>query len=611
VIVYGDTEHETTIGEAAARLGRLARDARVAGAGGAGALDAYRRLLVAAGQLEQAVHDTTSDASHAARCTRLMTDACARVFCSEWFASQRISAATRAAGTPDVHGLDEVDALIVELASGSGSSDARLVARAPEGFALYTLYPDQYCAAALRWADAQRQTSGRVLVVGVRSIGTALSAVVAAALGGARSASRITVRPGGHPFDRHVHLDVAGVASIDDVIVVDEGPGLSGSSIAAAAEALARGGVAPDRISVLPGHPHGPGRAATERVRRWWSSARQYVVPVEELTWHGRTLTDELALATAVAVGGGARVVGVRDISAGEWRHVAYDDGSEWPAVCRPFERTKKLCQLDDGSRVVWKFVGWTDEVALVRVAARSAALRGPRPLASMHGFLAVEWIDGERLDAGGATRVLLDPDLLDAMASHIVACAGAPLGEDELVESLERLAHAAEINVGEALGTGAASRVVRLVQVARQTWREWPATTYGDGDMRLHEWVRDGNGRIWKVGGGAHDRDHTVVGSQSIAWDVAAVAVEWQLDMEARRTLVGTVEAAAGMRIAPACERFHLLAYAAFRLGQTVMSAESEHDERERERLAEAAHRYRTAIEGELATEPDCPAVG
>jgi hypothetical protein len=64
-------------------------------------------------------------------------------------------------------------------------------------------------------------------------------------------------------------------------------------------------------------------------------------------------------------------------------------------------------------------------------------------------------------------------------------------------------------------------------------------------------------------------------------------------------------------VRIEPACERFHLVAYAAFRLGQAVMCAESEHDERERGCLVEAADRYRIAIEGELGSELDRPAVG
>jgi hypothetical protein len=74
----------------------------------------------------------------------------------------------------------------------------------PEGFAYYALHP-------LAYADVLRQSSiftnistNNLIVVGIRSIGTTLSAVVAAAarLCGLQ-AQRITVRPQGHPYNRY------------------------------------------------------------------------------------------------------------------------------------------------------------------------------------------------------------------------------------------------------------------------------------------------------------------------------------------------------------------------------------------------------------------------
>ncbi|HZD08724.1 MAG TPA: hypothetical protein VE176_10775, partial [Candidatus Limnocylindrales bacterium] len=68
----------------------------------------------------------------------------------------------------------------------------------PEGFAYYALHP-------LAYADAIQRIpmSGCLLVVGIRSIGTTLSAVAATA---ARArgivAERVTVRPQGHPYNR-------------------------------------------------------------------------------------------------------------------------------------------------------------------------------------------------------------------------------------------------------------------------------------------------------------------------------------------------------------------------------------------------------------------------
>src|SRR5581483_2152011 len=74
----------------------------------------------------------------------------------------------------------------------------------PEGFAYYALHPLDIAALALRVLEF----GGPVAIVGIRSIGTTLSAIV---LGVARNqqrpAERITVRPTGHPYDRVTSLD--------------------------------------------------------------------------------------------------------------------------------------------------------------------------------------------------------------------------------------------------------------------------------------------------------------------------------------------------------------------------------------------------------------------
>src|SRR5882724_4330375 len=68
----------------------------------------------------------------------------------------------------------------------------------PEGYAFYALHPRSYAEAAVRfWEDARPRA---VVVIGIRSIGTSLSAVVCAALEERGCAvRRYTVRPGGHP----------------------------------------------------------------------------------------------------------------------------------------------------------------------------------------------------------------------------------------------------------------------------------------------------------------------------------------------------------------------------------------------------------------------------
>src|SRR6476469_9092346 len=71
----------------------------------------------------------------------------------------------------------------------------------PEGFAYYALHP-------LAYANVPGQISREhLLVVGIRSIGTTLSSVVAAAARARGiSAERFTVRPLGHPYNRYAEF---------------------------------------------------------------------------------------------------------------------------------------------------------------------------------------------------------------------------------------------------------------------------------------------------------------------------------------------------------------------------------------------------------------------
>ncbi len=75
----------------------------------------------------------------------------------------------------------------------------------PEGYAFYGVYPEAYAEAARRFLRERRPAG--VVAIGIRSIGTSLSAVVAAVLEqhGCLEDS-CTVRPRGHPFDRYLDL---------------------------------------------------------------------------------------------------------------------------------------------------------------------------------------------------------------------------------------------------------------------------------------------------------------------------------------------------------------------------------------------------------------------
>ena len=78
--------------------------------------------------------------------------------------------------------------------------------RVSEGYAYYALHPETYALAAGRFAAERRPH--KAVCLGIRSIGTSLSGVVAAALEERGiSIETHTVRPHGHPFDRQISLD--------------------------------------------------------------------------------------------------------------------------------------------------------------------------------------------------------------------------------------------------------------------------------------------------------------------------------------------------------------------------------------------------------------------
>ncbi len=130
-----------------------------------------------------------------------------------------------------------------------------LATSAPEGFSYYALHPLDFAAVAQQIADASCPTA----VVGVRSIGTTLSAVVTAALKKKSvRAERITVRPTGHPYDRTAEFTADQIRWINQgreqsstFLVVDEGPGRSGSTFLSVAEALVRAGVPATQITMM------------------------------------------------------------------------------------------------------------------------------------------------------------------------------------------------------------------------------------------------------------------------------------------------------------------------------------------------------------------------
>src|SRR5690606_30974717 len=154
------------------------------------------------------------------------------------------------------------------------------------GYVHYAVDPAGYAAAAAAYArQAGADRAARALVVGIRSIGTSLSAAVAAALG---TEARIVVRPRGPVGARRVVATRALVAHClrrlaggGDVLVVDEGPGATGETLATVAEWLASVGVAAKRLVVLPSRTRGMPLAPASR-QEWFETVRKFAPPPED-----------------------------------------------------------------------------------------------------------------------------------------------------------------------------------------------------------------------------------------------------------------------------------------------------------------------------------------
>ncbi len=412
----------------------------------------------------------------------------------------------------------------------------RIAISVTEGYRYYALYPEMYRRAALAFA---RERPGRVAVVGIRSIGTSLSAVVAAALGVAGCEVRSwTVRPRGHPFDRRLRAapelerrwrEMAGWT----FAVVDEGPGLSGSSFAAVAEALSALGVPDERIVFFPSWDPEPAQLLSETARRRWTLHRKYLARFEDLG----LFRD------------------ARDLSGGNWRGEVWSAEREYPAVQPQHERRK---YLREGRLYKFAGLGRYGRQAWDRARALAAAGFAPPALALDNGFLEMPWVAGQPA-APGAT-----PELLETMARYLAFLRAEFPCRRSL--SPAQLAEMIRVNVLEGLGPKWADRLAPL-EVA-----EAPACAI-DNRMFPHEWLRTAAGYV-KTDGVEHHDDHFLPGCQDIAWDIAAAQVEFGMNAAQGTEFARRYAQLSGDGTVAARLPFYRLAWLAFRLGYSAMAA-------------------------------------
>lgn len=464
--------------------------------------------------------------------------------------------------------------------------------KVPEGFAHYGLYPETYFAAAEEFARAHE---GAAMCIGIRSIGSTLAAGVAGVLLECGwQVDSCTVRPRGHPFDRHLTLDPGLAAALRRRsgwwhLVVDEGPGLSGSSISSTVAAVAALGVPESRIVVFPSWTSDGSTLRSEQARRRWPSLAQRSVTFETAWIASGRLAESF---------GGGRL---EDLSAGCWRTRCYTDPAVWPAAHPQHERRKYLLHHGSSTPILLRFTGlgrW-GSARLARAAALADAGFTPPPLAQRHGFLARHWLAGA-VGMPGAT----DPTLLDAIGRYLAHLRSAlPSEPGAFPAELERMIIT---NAAEALGVHWGERARRVV--AHAVWSERACEI--DGRMLPHEWIRTPGAWI-KVDSLDHGNGHFLPGAQDVAWDLAGAIVEFGLEGAAARELVKRYRAHSGDHTVARRLPTYRLAYAAFRTGYAALAAETLRGSDEGERFAELAARYTAVLRHQLLADvrPAAPA--
>ncbi len=427
----------------------------------------------------------------------------------------------------------------------------------PEGFAYYALHPLDFASLAETIAGGCSSAA----IIGIRSIGTTLSAIVLGAFRhSARHSGRITVRPTGHPYDRVTQLTgeqkqwiAERVQKHCTFLVVDEGPGRSGSSFLSVAEALEDAGVPSEQITLVGSRPIDPDQLCADNAPTRW---RRYNFLWPRPAKYSRFNND-------IYIGGG------------HWRETLLGSQSSWPSCWPQMERFKFL---SPDHHWVYKFEGFGrfGQEVLQRAQQIAAAQLGPAAEYADDGMIRVPLIKGKILDGTYHPRPVLDR-LADycAFRSREFTSANPPSSQ---------LAQMLRFNVREEFGRELDMDLEPLSV----------ANTLADGRMQPHEWLLAPDSKLLKVDACTHGDDHFFPGPTDIAWDLAGVIVEWGLGRDAAQMVLSRYQRLTGDPISSRRLLPFLLAYSVFRMSYCKMALSSVVGTPDFERLFSAAQRYR-----------------
>jgi len=434
----------------------------------------------------------------------------------------------------------------------------------PEGFAYYALHPHDYAKIVERAATE----NDSVLVVGIRSIGTTLSAIVRAALRQRGTTSeRMTVRPTGHPYDRVADFSPEQVqnirewnARVADVLVVDEGPGRSGSSFLSVAEALTRAGVPEGRITLLGSRQADGSQLCAQNGHTRWNRFR-FIWPVPAAYTR---FSDHIYLAD------------------GRWREVLFQDQSPWPACWPQMERLKFLSP-DRRSLLKFEGFGYLGSEILSRAEVLAGKGFGCAAESAGDGMICYPIIRGRSLCVDDVST-----ELLEHLARY---CAFRAAELRTVNPPASQLPAMLRFNALHEFGMEIDGKMDEL---------STGVPILADGRMQPHEWIRGIDGRIVKLDPYTHGDDHFFPGPTDIAWDLAGAIVEWSLDDAAAEFFLSEFRRISGLDRSKAVGLYSL-AYTVFRVAYWKMALSTVASSPEEQRVLGAYQHYRVLAERQL----------
>ncbi|MEP9398258.1 hypothetical protein [Mesorhizobium sp. KR2-14] len=436
-----------------------------------------------------------------------------------------------------------------------------LLPRKAEGFSYYAVYPEAYYEAARR-SNLCRDSS----VIGIRSIGASLACMVAAALGTRRIE---TVRPCGTPFQRRIAASESFARRIGVTdgkrmfAVVDEGPGLSGSSFASVGEWLERFGVTNRQVHFFPSHSNDPGKhVAPAQLQRWRTSQRHVC------RFGGTILAPRdpaHCLASWVEDVIGPLEGPLIDMSAGGWREFAAGNGT---LPCDASLERRKYLALASGERWLLKFAGLGEDGERKLHTGRLLARNGfiPEVIALCHGFLVQRWAEAETLHTARVPNERLLPRLTQYLSFR------ARLPAPGSGASLKQLVEMAWLNVSEAMGNRQADRLEIFFRRFGSVEGVKPRRVDTDGRLHPGEWLHLADGTLLKTDALDHSSGHDIVGCQDIAWDIAGAAIEHELAATQLKRLCRQME---GVEIERELVQLMMPCYIAHQLGSWTFARE------------------------------------